>query len=79
MQLFPAAAPLEFVALDILGHLLTTKRGKRFLLVITYRFPKLVNNSPLTSISVGTVAKSFVGNRVLTSGPLKWLLLDSGS
>ena len=41
MKLFPAANPLEFVAMDILGPLPKTKHGKRFILVVTDRFSKL--------------------------------------
>lgn len=38
MQLLPATAPLEFVAIDLLGEHMQKKRGNRVLLVITDRF-----------------------------------------
>ena len=41
LQLFPAHAPLEFVAMDILGPLVETKEGNCFLLAVTDRFSKL--------------------------------------
>lgn len=35
MELFPTKVPLETVAIDVLGQLLTTKRGNRIMFVIT--------------------------------------------
>ena len=35
MKLFTPKAPLEFVAIDILGESIATKRGKRYILVIS--------------------------------------------
>ena len=41
MKLFPATAPLESVAIDILGSLPKSSRGYLFMLVISDRFTKL--------------------------------------
>lgn len=60
MQLFPTAASLEFVAIDIRGQLFTTKGGKQFLFAITDRFFQLIKIVPFTNISTDTVAKVFV-------------------
>ena len=60
LRLFPATAPLESVAIDILGELLVTERGNRFLLVITDRFSKLVRTIPLPKITAQGVAEAFV-------------------
>jgi len=38
LRLFPAKAPLEDLCIDILGPLVKTKGGNRFLLVVTDRF-----------------------------------------
>lgn len=71
MRLFPATALLVFVAIDILGQLITTKRGIRFLLVITNRLSELVKTVPLKNTTAGAIAKAFVDNRVLVCGPPK--------
>lgn len=57
MKLLPAAATLEFLDIDFLGELIKTKRGFRFLLVITDRFRKLTHTVPLNSISAQSVEK----------------------
>ncbi|CDF40971.1 unnamed protein product [Chondrus crispus] len=41
IKLFPAAGPLEFVAMDLLGPLPKTAHGNQFVLVITDLFSKL--------------------------------------
>ena len=38
LQLFPPCAQLEYISIDLLGELIRTKPGRRFLLVITDRF-----------------------------------------
>jgi hypothetical protein len=42
MTLFPAHEPLEYVAIDILGHLPLSKKGNQYLLDIADCFTKLV-------------------------------------
>ena len=79
MTLFPAHAPLEFVAIDILGELITSRRGYRYLLVITDRFSKLTRTVPLKRITAATVATAFVHHWVFTYGPPIKLLSDNGS
>lgn len=56
MKLITPAGPLEFVAIDILGDLITTKRENRYILVITDRYSKLVPAVPLKSISATHIA-----------------------
>ena len=79
MKLFPAKAPLQDVAMDLLGPLLKTKRGNKHLLVITDRFTKLVKVVPLRSSKGLTVAQAFVDNWVFNLGPPKTILTDNGS
>ena len=78
LKLFPAEAPLEFVAIDILGELLRTPRGNRFLLVILDRFSKLARAVPLKRITAFEVAKAFVRHWVLVYRPTLLLLADNG-
>ena len=77
-HLFPAKAPLEFVSIDILGDLITTSQGKRFLLVITDRFSKLVRTVPLKRITEAAIALELVRHWVLVYGPPALLLSDNG-
>ena len=78
LQLFPPCAPLEFVSIDILGELIRTKRGHRFLLVITDRFSKLVRTVPLKRITAADIAKAFVTHWVFIYGPPVKVLSDNG-
>lgn len=78
-QLFPAAAPLEFMEIDILGKLLTTMCGNRFQLVTINWFSKLVKTVPLSNISASTVARAFMDSWVLFYGLPKLLLSHNGS
>lgn len=47
LRLFPAKGMLEFIAMDILGPLPTTKTGKQFVVVITDRYKKLTRAAPV--------------------------------
>lgn len=57
MNCFLATAPLEFVAVGILGKLLKYLRGNAFLLVVTDRYSKLVCTITLKNITAATVAE----------------------
>ena len=60
MKLFPATAPLDSVAIDILGPLPKIARGYIFMLVIFDRFTKLTQVVPLKRITAYDVAVAFV-------------------
>ena len=77
-SLFPAQAPLEYVAIDILGPLPKTTNGHRCLLCITDRYSKMVRNIPLKNITAATVAKAFCEHWVFQYGPPAHLLSDNG-
>ena len=79
LKLFPALAPLEFVAIDLLGPLIRTPRGNRHLLVISDRFTKLVCTVILRNIKAATVARAFVTHWVFVYGPPLDLLSDNRS
>lgn len=79
LQLFPATGPLQSLAIDLLGPLTKTKRGNRFLLVITDRFTKLTQVVPLRRIDAYTVAVAFTVHWVFHYGPPESLLSDNGA
>ena len=78
LKLFPARAPLEFVALDILGELIKTPRGNCYMLVISDRFSKLIRTVPLKAVTASDVAKAFVHHWAFPYGAPIWLLSDNG-
>jgi hypothetical protein len=78
LKLFPANAPLEAIAMDILGPLPKTKHGNRFLLVIADRFSKLTRTVPLRTITALTVAQMFCEHWVFVYGPPVSVLTDNG-
>ena len=80
MKLFTLKAPLEFVAIDILGDLITTKRGNRYILVISEGYSKLVRTIPLKKISAAHIAHAFVHHWVFVYGPpVKFYLITERS
>jgi Integrase core domain/Integrase zinc binding domain/RNase H-like domain found in reverse transcriptase len=80
LSLFPPSAPMEFVAMDILGPLPVTEKGNRFLLVITDRFSKLTRAFPLGNTAAGSVARTFFDGWVASGyGVPSILLTDNGS
>ncbi|CDF36419.1 unnamed protein product [Chondrus crispus] len=79
LKLFTPKAPLEFVAIDILGELITTKRGNRYTPVISDQYSKLVRTVPLKKISAAHIAQAFVHHWVFVYGPPVKLLSDNGT
>ena len=77
-RLFQATRPLESFAVNILGPLTKTKRGHRFLLVMSDRFSKLTHVVPLRRIDVYTVGVAFVEAWDFKYGPLETLISDNG-
>lgn len=47
MYMFPTVAPLELMSIALLGELIQTARGSRFLLGTNDRFSKLTHTAPL--------------------------------
>ena len=78
LKLFPARAPLEQVAIDILGELIKTPRGNRFLLVMTDRYTKLTKAVALKRITADTIAQAFVTHWVFSYGAPSYVLSDNG-
>ena len=71
-------ASLESVAIDILGPLPKSKRGRKYLLVITDRFTKLTQVVALRSVSAYVVTVAFCEFWVFRYGVRKTLLSDNG-
>ena len=78
LKLFPAVRPLEFVSIDILGPLTKSKRGNKYLVVMTDRYSKFVQTVPLRNITAWTLAKAFCDHWVFVFGPPKYILSDNG-
>ena len=78
LVLFPAKAPLEAVAMDLLGPFLRSPRGNTHLLVITDRYSKLTRTVPMRKTDGFSVAKAFVHDWVFTYGPPRSVLTDNG-
>ena len=79
MNLFTPNAPLEFVAIDILGGLISTKRGNRYILVISDRYSKLVRTVPLKKITAAHIVQAFVHHWIFVYGPPVKFLSDIGT
>ena len=69
LLLFPAQAPLKYVAIDILGPLSKNTDGHCYLLCITERYSKMVRTIPLKNITATTVANAFCEHWVFYNGP----------
>ena len=78
LKLFPAAGPLEEVAMDILGPLPKSEAGNRFVLVITDRYSKMARAIPMQDTTTKDVAQVFVEHWVYPYGIPNKLLTDNG-
>ena len=78
LKLIPAAGPLEFVAMDLLGPLPKAAHGNQHILVITDRFSKLTRSIPLRTTTASVVANAFLDNWVYVSGAPRYVLTDNG-
>ena len=79
MKLFPATAPLESMAMDLLGPLKKSKAGNRFILVMTDRFTKLTQVVTLRRNTAAVIAEAFCQHWVFKYGTSKETLTDNGS
>lgn len=79
LTLFPANAPLEYVAIDILGPLPRASSGHRFVLVMTDRFSKFSRAIPMRTITAINVAKAFLEYWIFAYGAPQTVITDNGS
>lgn len=80
MKLFTQTAPLEYVAIDILGELVATKRGNTYLLVLSDRcesWSAPLRTASLKRITAAQVASAFVHHWVFVYGPPAKILSDN--
>jgi transposase InsO family protein len=77
-EIVPSKSTTRIVGIDILGPLPETKRGNRFLMVITDRFSKATNVVPLQNITADDGAPAFFVHWVSCFGPPLILLSDNG-
>lgn len=64
LRLLPTNGPLEFVAMDNLGSLARIETGKRFILVMTYRYYKLTRVIHMNDKAEPLLDACFVNNWV---------------
>lgn len=79
MKLFPAAAPPEFVAMDILSSLPTSTNKNQFILVICSLPPKGTQTDPLRTVTASTCASAFIHECVLHYGVPSHVRTDRGN
>ena len=77
LKLFPATSPLESIGIDILGPLPKSKKGRKYLLVITDRFIKLTQIVALRSFTAYAIAVAFCEASVSKYGVPRTLLSDN--
>jgi len=78
LQLHQVGAPLERVAMDILGPLPPTRQGNRYILVIMDYFTKWPEAYALPNQEAGVVAQAFVEGFVCRHGIPEELHTDQG-
>jgi len=78
LTLFPATEPLTELSADIFGPIPASKKGNRFILVITDRFAKLTKCVTLWRITAMSVASAIIDAWVSAYGPPDRILPDQG-
>jgi len=78
LTLSPAAGPLTELSVDILEPIQASKKGNRFILVITDRFAKLTKCVALRLITAMPVASAIIDAWVSAYGPPDRILSDQG-
>jgi len=76
LTLLPATEPLTELSVDIFGPIPASKKGNRFILVITERFAKLTKGVALRRITTMSVASAIIDAWVSTCGPPDRILSD---
>jgi hypothetical protein len=74
-----AGAPFERVALDLIGPLPPSRRGKVYLLVMQDCYTKWVETAPLANKTAPVVAEAYANTSVARCGAPRLLHQDNGS
>lgn len=72
-------APIECLAMDILGLLLLNPRGNKFILVVTDYFTKWTESYPILNQEASTVAEKLVGEFICRFGVPREIHSDPGT
>jgi len=78
LTLFQATEPLTELSVDIFGPIPASKKGNRFILVITDRFAKLTKGVALRRITAMSVASAIIDAWVSAYGPPDRIISDRG-
>ena len=78
MHQYNAGAPMERLALDVMGPLPLSSRGNKYLLVVADYFTKWTEAFPLPNQETGTVAEALVNKVVCRFGVPLELHSDEG-
>ena len=79
MKQYNVGAPIERVALDIVGPLPKSKRGNKYILVACDYFTKWTEAWPMKNLEAKTVARKFVNHFVTKFGVPRQIHTDQGS
>ena len=79
LKQYVVGAPMERLAMDILGPLPQTPRGNKFVLVVTDYFTKWTESYPIPNQEAVTVAEKLVGEFVCRFGVPRELHSDQGT
>lgn len=75
----PAERPFQRIAMDIVGPLVTTDSGNKYILTVQDSFTRYLEAFPMPDQTAVTVAKHFVTGVVLKHGVPRQLLTDLGT
>ena len=78
MQLSMASSPMERIAMDILGPLPATSRGKKYILVVGDYFSKWKEAYPMPNMEATTIATFLVNEFICRFGVPEYLHTDQG-
>lgn len=79
MRKYNVGAPLERIAIDVMGPLPTSLTGNKYLLVICDYFTKFAHAVPMRNQEADTVAKTLVDNFITIFGVPMQIHTDQGS
>lgn len=79
MKFQPVNRPFERIALDVVGPLVTTYAGNKYILTVQDAFTRYLEAFPMPDQTATTVAQNFVKGIILRHGVPRQILTDLGS